>query len=410
MALESGFFNSVNGDRKYNAENISRYFEHIMSSGIFKSVTDCFKVSASSGMTLTVAPGAGLIDCHWVRAMAAETVTIPAAHAVLPRFDTVVLRYDPSDSVRAITLEVVSGTPAEEPAAPDPVRTSALHDLTLALVYVPAGASAITSANLTDVRDNEWYCGYVHSLVDTPILKTYHSRYTATMNDTTVAPISIVGFNANTDLLNVYVNGFRMAPGVEYTINETTESITLAEAVDIGTIIDFEAYRPIMPDDDVATYSDTIVTLVEESTTQKAALSQAKAEIEALTLAKDTMQAILNQLAPISPGVFYFDGPQIVPGFVSSTSQRLYFSIPFNRPIDSSNVTVQSMNVQVRQNGTYILGGASAWYDISDALVSATISANGMLTLTFAPSFGETPANNAECIIHIEASATIEFL
>lgn len=410
MALESGFFNSVGGDRLYNADDMSRYFEHILSNGIFKRINRCFEVTPADGMTLNVAAGAGLIDCHWFRALAAETVTIPAAHAVLPRFDTVVARYDPSDSVRAITLEVVSGTPAEAPVAPDPVRTSAMHDLTLALVYVPAGASEITAENLTDVRDNDWYCGYVHSLVDTPILKTYHSRYTATMNDTTVAPISIVGFNAGSDLLNVHVNGFRLAPGVEYTINEATQSITLAEAVDIGTIIDFEAYRPIMPDDDVATYSDTIVALVEESTAQKAALAQAEAEIEALTFANGIMQADLERLAPISPGVFYFDGPQIVPGFISSSSERLYFSIPFNRVIDSSNVTVQSMNVQVRQNGTYILGGASAWYDISDALASATISANGMLTLTFTPSFEETPVNNAECIVHIEASATIEFL
>ena len=66
--------------------------------------------------------------------------------------------------------------------------------------------------------------------------------------------------------------------------------------------------------------------------------------------------------------------------------------------------------MQVRQNGVYILGGASTWFDISDALVSATISANGMLTLTFEPTFAETPVNNTECMVHIEASATLEFL
>lgn len=388
MALESGFFNSVNGDRLYNAEHISRYFENIMSSGIFKRITDCFKVSAAEGMSLTVAPGAGLIDCHWFRANAAETVTIPTANAVLPRFDAVVARLDMSDSVRAITLTVVSGTPADSPVEPEPVREGNVYDLTLALVYVPAGASEIVTANLTDVRDNEWYCGYVHSLVDTPILKTYHSRYTATTSNTTVAPISIMGFNAGSDLLNVHVNGFRLAPDVDYTINEATSSITLAEAVDAGTIIDFEAYRPIMPEN-IPNMADTVTELVQHVT---------------------DLQAAFAQVAPIEPGVFYFDGPQIVPGFVSSTSERLYFSIPFNRPINSYNVRVQSMNVQVRQNGTYILGGASVWYDISDALVSATISANGMLTLTFGPSFGATPSNNTECIIHIEASATIEFL
>lgn len=399
MALESGFFNSVGGDRLYNADDMSRYFEHILSNGIFKRIENCLKVSASDGMTLTVAAGAGLIECRWFRAAAAETVTIPSAHAVLPRFDAVVARLDTSDSVRAITLQVVSGTPAESPAAPEPVRTAAMHDLVLALVYVPAGASAITAENLTDVRDNEWYCGYVQSLVDTPILKTFHTRYTAPYNDTTVAPINVVGFNAGGDLLNVYINGFRMAPGVEYTINTTTASITLLEPVDAGTVIDFEVYRPVMAEE-IPTATETLLEVVQTIADLQTALSTETA----------LREQAYAQVAPIGPGRFFFDGPQIVPGFVSSTSQRLYFSIPFNRPIDALQATVESMNVQVRQNGVYILGGASTWYDISDTLTSATISANGMLTLTFEPAFTDTPVNNAECIIHIEASATIEFM
>ena len=84
--------------------------------------------------------------------------------------------------------------------------------------------------------------------------------------------------------------------------------------------------------------------------------------------------------------------------------------MPFNRPIEALRATVEAMNVRVRQNGKYILGGASTWYDISDTLTSAEITANGMLTLTFGPAFTDTPVNNAECIIHIEPTATVEFL
>ena len=399
MALESGFFNSVGGDRLYNADDMSRYFEHILSNGIFKRIENCLKVSPAGGMELNVAAGAGLINCRWFRAAAAETVTIPAAHAVLPRFDVVVARLDMSDSVRAIALQVVSGTPSENPIAPDPVRTPTVHDLVLALVYVPAGATAIVDANLTDVRDNDWYCGYVQSLVDTPILKTFHSRYTAPANDTTVAPIGVTGFNVGADLLNVYVNGFRLAPGAEYTINTTTASITLLEPVDAGTIIDFEVYRPVMPDN-IPDAADMVTGMVQTVADLQSALNTERA----------LREQAFAQVAPIGPGRFYFDGPLIVPGFVSSTSQRLYFSIPFNRPIDALQVTVEAMNVQVRQNGKYILGSASTWYDISGTLATATISANGMLTFTFEPAFTDEPVNNAECIIHIEPTATIEFL
>lgn len=398
MALESGFFNSVGGDRLYNAEDMSRYFEHILSNGIFKRIENCFRVSPADGMTLNVAAGAGLINCHWFRAAAAETVTIPAAHAVLPRFDVVVARLDMSDSVRAITLQVVSGTPSESPAAPDPVRTPTVHDLVLALVYVPAGASAITAENLTDVRDIEWYCGYVQSLVDTPILKTFHSRYTAPANDTTIAPIGVTGFNVGADLLNVYVNGFRLAPGAEYTINTTTASITLLEPVDAGTIIDFEVYRPVMPDN-IPDAADMVTGMVQTVADLQTALSTEQAE----------RAAAFAQVAPIGPGVFAFEGSFMLAGFISSTSKRMYFSIPFNRVIDATGFTVLKMPMQVRQGGKYILGSANTWYDISADIFTATLSKNGMITISCEPTFEDTPINNESCAIHIEANAEIEF-
>lgn len=398
MALESGFFNSVGGDRLYNADDMSRYFEHILSNGIFKRIYNCLKVSPADGMTLTVAAGAGLINCRWFRAAAAETVTIPAAHAVLPRFDVVVARLDMADSVRAITLQVVSGTPAESPAVPDPVRTATVHDLVLALVYVPAGAAAIVEANLTDVRDNEWYCGYVQSLVDTPILKTFHSRYTAPANDTTVAPIGVTGFNVGADLLNVYVNGFRLAPGAEYTINTTTASITLLEPVDAGTIIDFEVYRPVMPDN-IPDAADMVTGMVQTVADLQTALSTEQAE----------RAAAFAQVAPIGPGVFAFEGSFMLSGFISSTSKRMYFSIPFNRLIDATGFTVLKMPMQVRQGGKYILGSANTWYDISADIFTATLSKNGMITISCEPTFEDTPINNESCAIHIEANAEIEF-
>ena len=398
MALESGFFNSVGGDRLYNADDMSRYFEHILSNGIFKRINRCLQVSPADGMSLTVAPGAGLINCRWFRATAAETVTIPAAHAVLPRFDIVVARLDTSDSVRSITLQVISGTPSENPIAPDPVRTETVHDLVLALVYVDAGASYIDEYNITDVRDNEYYCGYVQSLVDTPVLKTYHTRYTAPLDDTTVAPIGVVGFNAGGDLLNVYANGFRLAPGAEYTINTTTASITLLEPVDAGTIIDFEVYRAVMPEE-IPTATETLLEVVQTVADMQTALNDERAQRE---------QAFA-QVAPIGPGIFAFEGSFMLAGFISSTSKRMYFSIPFNRLIDATGFTVLKMPMQVRQGGKYILGSANTWYDISADIFTATLSQNGMLTISCEPTFEDTPINNESCAIHIEANAEIEF-
>lgn len=398
MALESGFFNSMNGDRKYNARDIGRYFEHILTNGLFKRITDCMKVSSAGGMNLTVAPGAGLIECHWFRAAAAETVTIPTANAALPRFDTVVARLDLSNNARSISLAVVSGTPASNPVEPAPVRDETVHELVLALVYVPAGASAIVADNITDVRDNDWYCGYVHSLTEAPLLKMHSGYYKASADGTSVIPVNVAAYEPELDIINVYVNGWHMAQGAEYTLDKENKNIKLTEAIDRGTLVSYDVYKPIQPDN-IPTTTETVAALLEDVTELYSQI-QAEAAIRAADIA---------QIAPIGPGVFAFDGAQVVAGFISSTSTRLYFSIPFNRVIDASGFNVMSMNVQVRQNGTYILGGANLWRDISGSITTATISKNGQLMITCDPTFDNAPVNNAECSVHIEATAEIEF-
>lgn len=284
MAVESGFFNSVNNDRLYNARDISRYFENVLSSGIFKRITNCLKVSAASGMTINVAPGAGLIDCQWFRAATTQVLNVPAANAVLPRIDNVVARLDLSEETRAINLMVITGTPAENPAPAEPVRTVEVQDLVLARVLVPAGATAIEAANITDTRNNEAVCGYVQSLVDTPIIKNFNSRYTATVNNTSIVPINIIGHDYNVDILNVHVNGFKLAPGAEYTVNPAAGTITLAVPVRAGAVIDFEAYRPIMPDD-IPDLADTVTAMAQAVTTLQADVVELQADTGWISLA-----------------------------------------------------------------------------------------------------------------------------
>lgn len=398
MAMESGFFNSKNGDRKYNARDISRYFEHVLSDGLYKNIADCMKVTAAGGMNLTVAPGAGLINCQWFRNETPETLTIGTANAALPRFDTVVVRLDMSDSVRAISLDIVPGTPAGSPAETPPVRSDTIHELVLALIYVPAGATSIVAENITDVRENEWYCGYVHSLTEAPVLKRLAGTFRTSVNDTSVVPINVAAYAPELDIVNVYVNGFHMSEGIDYTIDKENRNVILTYGVDRNTIIAFEVYKPIQPDD-IPTTSEVVSALLDEITALKSALSNEAAE----------RANAFAQVAPIGPGIFAFEGAQMVAGFVSSQSERLYFSIPFNRLIDATGFVVRSMNLQVRQNGKYILGGANTWYDISADIFTATISKNGMLTITCEPTFTETPVNNMECGIHIEATAEIEF-
>ena len=163
MALTYGFFNSVSGDRVYNADQISSMFEGLISDGVYESVGDAYIVTASTGLNILVGTGRALLKSRWAKNDAPITLTLATAHALLPRYTAVVLRCDLED--RQVTVEMIDGTPASNPSKPSILRTSRYFDLLLAYVYVGAAATSVTQANIEDMRANTTYCGWVTGII-----------------------------------------------------------------------------------------------------------------------------------------------------------------------------------------------------------------------------------------------------
>ena len=170
MALTFGFFDAAYDsstdtyDRTYSAEQMSLYFKGLVSDGVIANVGNMLAVSPHSGMSVQVGTGRMLIDSRWLQNDAAYNVTLQTAHATLNRKDIIVARLDYSG--RAIGIIAKTGTAAASPAAPSIVRNSEYFEMELAEIYVSAGATAITAANITDKRANTSVCGYVTGLVD----------------------------------------------------------------------------------------------------------------------------------------------------------------------------------------------------------------------------------------------------
>lgn len=170
MALTFGFFDAAYDsstdtyDRTYSAEQMSLYFKGLVSDGVIANVGSMLAVSPRSGMSVQVGTGRMFIDSRWLQNDAAYNVTLQAAHATLSRKDIIVARLDYSG--RAIGIIAKTGTAAASPAAPGIVRNSEYYELELAEIYVSAGATAITAANITDKRADTSVCGYVTGLVD----------------------------------------------------------------------------------------------------------------------------------------------------------------------------------------------------------------------------------------------------
>ena len=272
MSLTYGYFNSINGDRKYTAETMSKYFSGIISKGVLQNYADKFQVFASSGLTVQVKTGkAYFTNGQWVENDAIINLTLEPASVSLSRIDRIVLRRDNSSEARNVSLMIKKGTPASSPTAPVLETSEFVEELSLCQILIGPNVTSIAQTNITDERPNNTLCGFTHQLFDqvdttdifaqydvafntwfkgvketlatATLIRQYTSSYKTETQDQTVIPINISQFNIELDILNVFINGLKLIQDVDYTKSEST--ITLALGVDAGTQIEFEVFKSI---------------------------------------------------------------------------------------------------------------------------------------------------------------------
>ena len=157
MAKQFGFFNSINGDRKYLATDISNAFDTTTNNGL-KAVQDSFKIVPNENMTVKMMPGGCMIFGHYCLDDEEEIIQLDTADAELDRIDRIVVRYDKFE--RSIKTVVIKGTPALTPTPPAILRNENQFDLVLADIRINKATTEITTANITDMRESE-LCGFI---------------------------------------------------------------------------------------------------------------------------------------------------------------------------------------------------------------------------------------------------------
>ena len=296
MAISSGFFNSVSGDRLYNAEQMTLYFEGLISNGVYESIGDKLQVTAGEGMTVTVGTGRAMIKSHWIKNDAAISLTIDAASAQYNRIDAVVLQYNAT--ARSINLIVRKGDETTGvPNAPQYIRTNDIYELWLATVRVMKNTTAITQDMIVDFRMSA-LCGFVTGLikqVDTSTLydqwqaayENYYAQTTAALDayfeakraeyetwfasltqelrvDTTLKSyyntvavsgsatssvmIGISEYDSNADIFFAYANGVYLVGGIDYTVSGTGETakINLTKPLTGTNAVNFVVIKPVI--------------------------------------------------------------------------------------------------------------------------------------------------------------------
>lgn len=148
MAFSYGFYNSLNGDRKYDAEDMSRMFDGIITDGVLGSVGDTFAVKAGSGLQVTVGSGRAWFDHTWSYNDAAMQITLSAAEVLLDRYDAIVLEVNNAQNTRVNSIKAITGKAASNPTKPAMESSQYLHQYPLAYIKRTAASTTITQGDI----------------------------------------------------------------------------------------------------------------------------------------------------------------------------------------------------------------------------------------------------------------------
>lgn len=214
MAITSGFFNSIDHDRVYNAEEMSNYFEGLVYNGVYETVGNALKVVVNNGLTLNVLTGRAMIDCRWLKNDTAYGITLEASDLQLDRIDRIVVKLDLTN--REMTLEAVKGEFASNPTPPTLTDTDTVKYLTVAYVKVNHGATNLIQDNIQDRRGTS-DCPYVTALGKGIGVQKLQNSYVVETEQSTYS-INVEGFNKSTDVLLVNLNGIMLIEDVEFDV------------------------------------------------------------------------------------------------------------------------------------------------------------------------------------------------
>lgn len=285
MSIRCGFFNSIDKDRLYSAEDMNEPYKGILSDGVLvpnadmsnedKLKNNALKVtSAGQGMNVKVGSGRGIFNHKWFLNDSDIIFTIESNNTINPRYDSVIVQIDNTVGVRAANILVRTGEPNSSPVPPALSTDENVIEYRLANIYVASTATNINNDAITDMRGlpaqggtgwvvglvqqldttelftqwqngfDTWFNDVKDTLASSTLIRSYTSYYITSLQDEVDIPIQIPQFNQNLDILQVYINGLMLIKNLEYTIIDNTK-IKLSYPVDINNPVSFVVYKSI---------------------------------------------------------------------------------------------------------------------------------------------------------------------
>lgn len=181
MAFTYGFYNSLNHDRVYDAVEMSRIFDGLITDGVYATIGDRLMVNPSgSDNTVIVKNGRAWFNHTWNYNDSDMVLTGPAANVLYNRWDAIVLDIEAAASKRENSIKWIEGNASSNPVKPTMIKEGDHYQYPLAYVYRPSNNDAIVASNIENRIGSE-ECPYCEGLLsDTKNIAPVEINDTAT--------------------------------------------------------------------------------------------------------------------------------------------------------------------------------------------------------------------------------------
>lgn len=179
MAFEYGFYNSISGDRKYNALDFGKVFDGVITDGVFADIGDkMFTTPGTLSMEVLVGTGKAWFNHTWNLNTSPISFIISASHPVLTRYDAIVLEVNETQDVygRVNEIKVVEGTPSSNAVKPTLVETEHIHQHPLAYIKINPEATTLVAADI-EITVGQTSCPFVTSILQQTDITTLFANW-----------------------------------------------------------------------------------------------------------------------------------------------------------------------------------------------------------------------------------------
>ena len=151
-------------DRAISSAPLRKLYKSLFSDGVLPNPSTNLQVAAVTGRVVKVLAGFALCNgCQKLQEVDLE-IQLPVSDATYDRIDTIVLRLDDNEAVRACEFFVISGVAASTPRVPELTQSDSIWEIGLANIYRKANSTEVTNANITDTRYDTSRCGIISSI------------------------------------------------------------------------------------------------------------------------------------------------------------------------------------------------------------------------------------------------------